>query len=284
MEELEGRVRHEFAELEDVRLHYVIGGEGPLVVLLHGFPEFWYAWQHQIVALIDAGYRVVAPDMRGYNLSDKPSRISDYTVEKLAKDVNDLVHSLGESETILVGHDWGAAVAWATPMWFPELVTQLVICNVPHPHRMSQGLKTLKQLRKSWYMFAFQLPLLPERMLARNDYEAVRKSLSLAGKKAFSEKDIALYVAAAAQPGALTGSVNYYRAAARSKAGLRWEVIHCPTMVIWGQRDSFLGEELSEPTSKWVPNCRMEKIPSAGHWVQNEAPDRVNELLLDFLY
>ena len=282
-ETLGGLVTHEFADLSDVRLHYVTGGEGPLVVLLHGFPEFWYAWHHQIVALIEAGYRVVAPDMRGYNLSSKPTRVSAYTMDVLCKDVYELVHAVGETQTILVGHDWGAAVAWATPMFYPDLVTKLAICNVPHPHRMAQGLRTLKQLRKSWYMFYFQLPFLPEKTLSAKNYQAIRHSIgTLGGPDAFTPKDVDLYVKAASQEGALTGAVNYYRAAARSAQAFKWKVIDCPNLVIWGTGDSFLGEELATPDPKWVPNSRVEKLPGIGHWVQNEAPDDVNRLLINF--
>ncbi len=281
-ETLDGRITHKFADLSDVRLHYVEGGEGQLVVLLHGFPEFWYAWKHQIIALIDAGYRVVAPDMRGYNLSSKPTGVYNYSMDKLCRDVKELVEFVGEDSCYLVGHDWGAAVAWATPMFHPEVVSKLAICNVPHPARFAKALRTFRQLRKSWYMFFFQIPFIPERYMNANDHVAVKKAISITKGKKFSEEDKQKYVEAASQPGAATGAINYYRAAFRSPASFKWQKIECPTMVVWGTGDPFLGEEMAEPSPKWVPDCTVHKLPGIGHWVQNEAPEEVNQHLLEF--
>lgn len=268
-----------------VRLHYVEAGEGPLVVLLHGFPEFWYSWRRQIPALAQAGFHVVAPDMRGYNLSDKPSGWRAYDTDQLAGDVAGLVRSLGEQQAYVAGHDWGAAVAYAVAMRHPEIVRRLSILNVPHPARMIEGFRTLKQLRKSWYMFFFQLPWAPERLMARSDFSFARRSLRAGTKGAFSDEDLEQYVSAWRQPGALTGMVNYYRAALRRsprKALAALRPIEAETLVIWGERDSYLGAELAEPPRELVPNARVEWIPEATHWVQHEAADRVNELLIDF--
>jgi pimeloyl-ACP methyl ester carboxylesterase len=156
-------LRHGTAALSEVHLHYVEAGEGPLVVLLHGFPDFWYGWRHQIPAIARAGFRVVAPDLRGYNLSSRPEGIQAYALRRLAGDVRELIAERGETEANLAGHDWGANVAWAVAAWHPESVRRLAILNVPHPRRMSEGLRTLHQLRRSWYIFFFQLPRLPER-------------------------------------------------------------------------------------------------------------------------
>ena len=156
-------LREGYADLGDVRLHYVEAGEGPLVVLLHGFPEFWFSWRFQIPALAAAGFRVVAPDMRGYNLSSRPAEVAAYDTDRLAADVRGLIRELGAERALLAGHDWGGAVAWITAMNHPEVVERLAILNVPHPRRMLQGLRTPRQLAKSWYFLAFQVPWLPER-------------------------------------------------------------------------------------------------------------------------
>jgi epoxide hydrolase 4 len=269
-----------------VRLHYVEAGQGPLVVLLHGFPEFWYSWRRQIPVLAEAGFRVVAPDMRGYDLSDKPQGWRAYDTSVLAQDIAGLVRSLGEERAYVVGHDWGAAVAYTLAMRHPEVVRRLAILNVPHPVRMLEGFRTLKQLRKSWYMFFFQIPVLPERLIARSNFSFARRSLRAGTKGAFSDEDLELYAQAWAQPGALTGMINYYRAALRRsprKALAHMTRIDAQTLVIWGQRDSYIGAELAEPPREWVPNVRVERIAEATHWVQHEAADRVNELLIGFM-
>jgi pimeloyl-ACP methyl ester carboxylesterase len=269
-----------------ITLHYVEAGEGPLVVLLHGFPEFWYSWRRQIPALAAAGFRVVAPDMRGYNLSDRPADWRDYDTDLLADDIAGLVAALGEERAHIVGHDWGAAVAYTLAMRHPEIVERLAILNVPHPERMISALRTLSQLRKSWYMFFFQLPIIPERLLARDNYSFAKRSLRAGSPGSFSDEDLARYVEAWSQPGALTGMINYYRAALRrtprsAQAGLR--PIAAQTLVIWGERDAYIGRELAEPLPQWVPNVRVERLPQATHWVQHEAPEQVNELLVGFL-
>jgi epoxide hydrolase 4 len=268
-----------------IRLHYVEAGNGPLVILLHGFPEFWYSWRHQLPALAQAGFHVVAPDMRGYNLSDKPHDWRAYDAALLADDIAGLIRSFGEQRAYVAGHDWGAAVAYSLAMLHPDVIRRLAILNVPHPARMVEGLRTLKQLRKSWYMFFFQIPSLPERLIARDGFSFAKRSLRADSKDAFSDADLERYVEAWSQPGALTGSINYYRAALRRsprKALARLAPIHTPTLVIWGMRDRHLGSELAEPAREWVPDVRVERIPDATHWVQHDAPDRVNELLISF--
>jgi pimeloyl-ACP methyl ester carboxylesterase len=287
MSTLEAQLRHGDADVGgQVRLHYVEAGEGPLVVLLHGFPEFWYSWRHQIPALAQAGFHVVAPDMRGYDLSSKPQSWRAYETGLLADDIAGLIRSFGEQDAFVVGHDWGAAVAYAVAMGHPEVVRRLAILNVPHPARMLEGFRTLKQLRKSWYMFFFQIPKLPEYLIARENFSFAKRSLRGDSKEAFSDEDLERYVEAWSQPGALTGMINYYRAALRrspGKALAQMRPIEAQTMVIWGMLDRHLGSELAEPPAKWVPNLRMERIPDATHWVQHDAPERVNELLIDFL-
>lgn len=281
-------VEHRFADLGRARLHYVEAGEGPLVVLLHGFPEFWYSWRFQIPALANAGFRVVAPDMRGYNLSDKPEGVNSYRVEKLADDVECLISHLGHDRAAVVGHDWGGLVAWATAMRHPERVERLAILNVPHPSRLPTALTSPRQLLRSWYIFALQTPGRPGRavqdLVFRYALRSFRRDPVRPGT--FSEADIRLYEEAMAQPGALTAATNYYRALfrgnpARTRRLLR--KVEVPVLVIWGERDRYLGAELAEPNRLWVPNVRVERLRDASHWVQQDAPERVNELLLGFL-
>jgi len=279
-------VSHSFADVNGVRLHYAEAGSGPLLVLLHGFPEFWYAWRRQIPALADAGYRVVAPDMRGYGLSSKPAGWRSYSTDRLAGDIAGLIRHLGAERAHLVGHDWGGVVAYTTAMEHPDLLDRLMILNVPHPARMSEGLRTLKQLRKSWYMFAFQAPRLAEAAIRRGDFRALKQGLRDEAPGAYSERDLELYDQAWREPGAVTGMVNYYRAALRGsprRSLERLRPIAAPTLVIWGERDKHLGAELAEPDPRWVPDVRVERIADASHWVEHDSPERVNELLLEFL-
>lgn len=287
MSTTEAQITHGEAEVGNgVRLHYVEAGEGPLLLLLHGFPEFWYSWRHQIGPLAAAGFHVVAPDMRGYNLSSKPAGWRSYDELLLAEDIARLVRSFGVEQANVVGHDWGAAVAYATAMHQPQVVERLAILNVPHTERMLAGFRTFRQLRKSWYMFFFQIPALPEWLIARDDFSLMKRSLRADSKAAFTDDDLERYAQAWAQPGALTGMINYYRAALRRnpRAVLNsLRPIDAPTMVIWGTRDRHLGSELAQPSHEWVPNLRMEWIPEATHWVQHDAPARVNELLIGFL-
>jgi len=279
---------HHYASVNGVRLHYVEAGTGPLVVLLHGFPEFWYSWRHQIPALAAAGHRVIAPDLRGYNLSDKPRDVAAYRIDTLAEDVAALIRHAGEERADVVGHDWGGAVAWFLPLLRPEVVRKLAILNSPHPARFVKALRTLRQLGRSWYMFLFQLPWLPEKLLAYDDFAPIGQALRRfsARPDCFSDEEIRRYQEAAGRPGAATGSINYYRAAmrygARAFIGERRRVA-CPTLLIWGAADQALGIELTQGLERWVDDLRVELIPEASHWVQNEAPARVNELLVDFL-
>jgi pimeloyl-ACP methyl ester carboxylesterase len=279
----EPTLRHGTAALSEVRLHYVEAGEGPLVVLLHGFPDFWYGWRHQISALAKAGFRVVAPDLRGYNLSSRPEGVEAYTLRRLAGDVRELIVERGESQAFLAGHDWGAQVAWAVAAWHPEAVRRLVILNVPHPRRMYEGLRTLRQLRKSWYIFVFQLPRVPERRLSAGGFRELRRAIELdAPPGSLDPGDLERYVEAWRRPGALTAMVNYYRAA-RKAVGGRLPPINAPTLVIWGERDRYLGAELAEPHRRDVPGLReVVRLANASHWVMRDEPERISTLLAEF--
>jgi pimeloyl-ACP methyl ester carboxylesterase len=284
---LDAAVVHRTARVDDgVNLHYVEAGQGPLVVLLHGFPAFWYDWREQIPALVAAGFRVVAPDMRGYNLSDKPRGVAAYRTEVLARDVAHLIEACGATRASVVGHDWGAGVAWSFAALYPERLDRLAILNVPHPVTMRRGLQTPGQLRKSWYIFFFQIPWLPEALARRTNYAFVRMALQRDPMRrgAYSAADIERYVEAMARPGALTASINYYRALFRygSQALRRLRPIEAPVLVIWGERDRYLGRELAAPDPRWVPNARVERLPDASHWSHADQPQRVNELLIAF--
>lgn len=280
-------IREGYADLGDARLHYVEAGEGPLVVLLHGFPDFWFGWRFQIPALAEAGFRVVAPDMRGYNLSSRPSGVAAYDTDRLASDIRDLIRERGAESAFLAGHDWGAAVAWATAMNHPEVVERLAILNVPHPRRLLNALRRPRQLMKSWYMFFFQLPLLPEALVRARRWWGFRYGFEHDARPgAFTEADIERYVEAWSRPGAATATINYYRAAFRQsprRAEARIRPVMAPTRIIWGECDRYLGAELAEPDQADVPNLeRVVRLPEASHWVQHDEPEHVTQLLVEF--
>jgi epoxide hydrolase 4 len=281
-------VAHHYADVGEVRLHYVEMGEGPLVVLLHGFPEFWYSWRFQIPSLAEAGFRVVAPDMRGYNLSDKPQGVNNYRAELLGRDVARLIRACNAERAKVVGHDWGGVVAWMAAMHYPEQVEKLAILNVPHPDRFLQGLWTLHQLRKSWYIGFFQIPWLPEQVVRAGNFAWLRSNFRNDPVRpgAFGPQDIDRYVEALSRPGALTAAINYYRALFRQPpAQVRRQLrkVEIPVLVIWGERDRYLSTELAQPDRTWVPDVRVERLVDASHWVQVDQPEKVNALLLDFL-
>jgi pimeloyl-ACP methyl ester carboxylesterase len=284
---METPLRHGEVEVEPgVRLHFVEAGEGPLVLLLHGFPDFWYGWRNQIPALAAAGFRVVAPDQRGYDLSDKPARVSAYGIRTLASDVAALVDRLGGGERAnVIGHDWGAGVAWAFAMAHPERLAKLAVLNGPHPQRLLAGLRNPVQLAKSWYMFFFQLPWLPEEVLRMDDFglftRAMRDEPTRAG--AVTKEDLDRYLEAWNRPGALRGMVAWYRAMFLPSARVEMRTVEAPVLALWGDADPHLGAGLATPSSQLVPRARVVMIPGASHWVQHDAPERVNEELIGFL-
>jgi epoxide hydrolase 4 len=281
-----GELREGYAQLGNQRLHYVEAGEGPLIVLLHGFPEFWYGWRQQIKPLAAAGFRVVAPDMRGYNLSSRPIGVAAYSSDHLAADIRDLIQERGAKSALLVGHDWGGSVAWATAMNHPEVVDRLAILNAAHPRRLSQGLHHPSQLKKSWYFFFFQPPGLPEQFVRAGNWRFFRHFLHDARPGSFTQQDIDRYIEAWSQPGAATAMLNYYRFSVRQppkRAAAQLHPVQAPTLVIWGQRDRYLGPDLAEPDRADVPNLdSVERLPNASHWVHHDEPERVTQLLTSF--
>lgn len=286
-------MQHAYAQLDGIRLHYAECGSGDeLVILLHGFPECWYSWRHQLPVLGER-YHAVAPDMRGYNLSDKPAGIQSYRIESLVNDVVELINSFDKGKAAIVAHDWGASVAWGLAQRHPELVSKLVAMQVPPPAAWRANF-TFRQLRHSWYMFFFQLPRLPEWWASANDFARVEKMYKETSVRsdAFTDEDIAVYKEALRQPGALTGGLNYYRANV-FKSLFRGGVetpketdgrIRVPTLFIYGEQDVAVLPETVREVGRFVDAPYRElRIPDSGHWVQNEANEEVNLALRDFL-
>jgi pimeloyl-ACP methyl ester carboxylesterase len=285
-------LRSSFIELTGVKLHVMQAGPeaGPLLILLHGFPEFWYGWRHQIGWFANAGYHIWAPDQRGYNLSDKPNGVSAYHIDSLARDILGLIEAAGHREAYVVGHDWGAAVAWHIATHDPDSVTKLGILNVPHPAVMIQTLRrSLSQLRKSWYMFFFQIPWLPEWGLRRKNAQGASELLRHSGRQdTFSDEDMEFYREAWAQPGALTAMINWYRSSIRSglanmfKAPSELPRISVPTLILWGKQDVALSHEMAQPSLDLCEKGKLIFFEEATHWVQHDKPGEVNRALLDF--
>lgn len=273
----------EFRDINGVTLHVVTAGstDDPLVVLLHGFPEFWYSWHRHIGSLVNAGYRVLVPDQRGYNLSTKPEGIRPYRLTALSQDVVELIKSEGNQSARVVGHDWGAAVAWDIALRHPKTVDQLGILNVPHPSVFQQTLRSnLRQLRKSWYAFFFQLPRLPEWFGTRNNYQTWIDALQSSKPDTFTEKDFKRYRIAWSQEGAPTAMIHWYRAI-RYREELPRERVTSPTMVIWGENDHALIPEMASKSIDYCDDGRLKQLSNATHWLHHEHPERISKLLLD---
>lgn len=283
-------IRESWMSGDGVRLHCLEAGDpdAPAVLLLHGFPEFSYGWRHQLPALARAGFRAIAPDLRGYNLSDKPKRVRDYRVEALVADVRRMIEQLPQRRASLVGHDWGGIVAWFAGMWDTGFIEKLVILNAPHPAAYVRELRRSSQLLRSWYAFFFQVPWLPEAIIRRNHFALLRR-LFREGPARSGEarnQDVERYVEAIARPGALTAAINYYRAAMRRGFHTVQQSVRptdLPTLLIWGDRDPYLVRGLTEGLERWAPDLRVTHLPNATHWVQHDAPEEVNRLLIEFL-
>ncbi len=279
-------LEHQFILSNGVRLHYVTQGEGPLMLMLHGFPEFWYSWRHQIPAFAQ-DYKVVALDQRGYNDSDKLTDVSAYRMAELVADVRGVIQGLGYDRCILVGHDWGGAVAWNFAYAHPEMLEKLIVLNLPHPAKFAAGLRTPQQLLKSSYIFFFQIPFLPELVIQSFDYRLLEEAFTgmAVDKTAFTSADLDAYKQAAAKPGALTAMLNYYRANIFQPelTSREWDVLQVPTLLIWGENDTALGKELTYGTEAYVQDLTVRYIPNCSHWVQQEQPQLVNQYMQEFL-
>lgn len=259
-------------------LHYVEGGAGPLVVLLHGFPEFWYSWRRQIPALIDAGFRVVAPDLRGYNESSKPEHADDYKLTTVATDIASLIEHLG-APCVLAGHDWGGLVSWLVAMMRPELLRKLVVLNTPHPVPFLRELRrSRRQKIKLIYQLFFQPPVIPELLMPM----LLPLLLRFAGR--FTREEIREYKKAWRDFATRRGMANYYRAVRRNRREVRQHIrpIDIPTLLIWGEREPVFLRETTEDFDEYVPDLRIARIADAGHFVQTDAPEIVSELLVEF--
>jgi pimeloyl-ACP methyl ester carboxylesterase len=286
-------IRHGYAQINGVRLHYAECGSGDrLVVLVHGFPECWYTWRHQMVALGDR-YHVVAPDMRGFNLSDKPPRVADYRTDVLVSDVIELIRHFGASEAAVVGHDLGAGISWTVAQRHPENVWKLATMQVP-PIAVWRANLTLKQALSSWYMVVFQIPRLPEWLIRARNFALVERAFknSAARPDVFTDEDIAVYKEALSQPFAVTATLNYYRAnfaplfLSRRKSAdpLSEGRIRVPTLFIYGEQDPTIVPETVRNVGAYVDAPYRElRIKDSGHWVQNEAIAEVNSALRSFL-
>ena len=253
-----------------------------LALCLHGFPENSYSWRYQMKLLADLGYRVWAPDLRGYGKSDKPRRVADYRMDELVHDVAGLIDAAKCDEVVLLAHDWGGVVGWNFVLRRLRKVDRFVVMNIPHPKRMAQALAKLgPQLKRSWYIFLFQLPFVPEHYLAKDDYHAIAgafRSMAV-DKSRFPPEVLRVYQDAAAEPGALFGMLAYYRAAMRYLVRTRFPKLATPTLMIWGEADTALGKELSEGTDELVNDLTLRYIPRVSHWVQQEAPETVNAMV-----
>jgi epoxide hydrolase 4 len=287
MTQSETLLTHGQLELDEASLHYVESGDGPPVVLLHGFPEFWYSWRNQIPFLAENGYRPIAPDLRGYNLSSSPFNVKSYRVHYLLEDVLELIEELCPTPPVLIGHDWGGIIAWRLAAIHPDRIRALVILNAPHPMAFRRELRrNPMQWLRSAYAGLFQLPWLPEKLLSVSNFAAIQMGLrwTAANPKAFTGEDLQQY-ADALQRSGLRGPLNYYRAA-RKFPGDLYDPPHdvsVKTMVIWGDRDIALSKQLAEELNRWVEDVSIVHIPQASHWVQHDDPEQVNDLIKEFL-
>lgn len=278
---------HDVLHLNGTYLHIVTAGnpDGEPLLLLHGFPEFWYAWRNQIDPLVEAGFHLIMPDMRGYNLSAKPDTVAAYNMDVLAEDVIALIDSTGKEKVTVIGHDWGGAVAWFTANKFPERVNKLVVMNVPHNPVFAQALRTSTvQKLKCWYMAFFQLDKLPERVVGLGNWSVLAR-WAFRGNAGFSDADIEQYQQAWSQPRAMTAMTNYYRAVqqARPKSLPSPRIDDLPVLLIWGKQDRVFGTDLAQASIDLCNQGEVAYIENGTHWVQNDAPQAVNTHLLRFL-
>lgn len=287
---------HAYAEVNGIRLHYAGTGSGPLMLFLHGFPEFWYCWRRQL-AEFGRDHRAVAPDLRGYNLSDKPAQVKDYRLKPIVEDLRQLIERLGGGRATVVAHDWGGAAAWGLAIAHPQSIERLVIVNSPHPVPFARGLASdPAQQAASAYMRLFR-DAKAERVLADDDYARLVAMIDgwADGAAGLAPEELARYREAWSQPGALTGSLNWYRAMAvyppgdgdPGAAAVTLDpadfIVRVPTLVIWGERDTALRPGLLEGLEALVPGVTIARIPQGSHWVVREQPQEVNRLIRQFI-
>jgi pimeloyl-ACP methyl ester carboxylesterase len=282
MFDMENDVNFEFISTNGIKLHTAMSGpeEGEPVILLHGYPDAWFGWMAQIIALSKAGFRVVAPDQRGYNLSDKPEGVNSYAMDTLVKDIIGLADSLGFERFHLAGHDFGGLVSWRLVTMHPERVKSLAILNVSHPEVMNQYLrKHISQIIKSWYAFFYQLPALPEYLMRANNWRFLISAMA----KGLSEAQRNRYREAWAQPGAITSMINWYRALFR-RMGFKKDkasLIEVPTLMLWGKQDPHISYAMVQPSLDRCLNSRLVTFENASHWVMADEPDEVSQCLIE---
>ena len=291
-------ITFDYAEVNGVRLHYARAGGGPLMLFVHGFPDFWYTWRRQLVEF-GRDHLAVAPDMRGYNLSSKPQDVKEYRPQYMVEDLRQFIHAMGHDRCVLVAHDWGGAVAWNFAITYPAMVEKLVIINAPHPVMFARDLKThLEQIEGSQYMNFLRSDVAEEK-LSRDDYAMLWRFafLELDAKGAVGEGDKAAYLEAWSQPGALAAGLKWYKASPLRPPGPEGTFdgppppdlepedfqVTMPTCVIWGMDDTALRTCLLEGLDEVVPDLTLHRIEGAGHWVFHEQPERVNNLIRGFL-
>jgi len=285
---------HKYADVNNIRVHYVTVGKGKLIMFLHGFPEFWYEWKNQL-AEFERNYQAVAPDMRGYNLSSKPVEVEQYRMKYLVEDIRALAEHLGHKKFILVAHDWGGGVAWPFAMRHPEYLEKLIIINAVHPATFIRELRdNTAQQKASQYILVYRTDE-AEDILAGNNYAILVDNLLEDGIRQgyFTEEDKKAYIKAWSQPGALTGGLNYYRAAhlgsftGESDVSLSVDpslfMVNVPTLVIWGEKDKWLLTGNLEGLEKYVPDLAIKRIPDGSHWVIHEKPGLVNTYIREFI-
>lgn len=264
------------------------GAGDHLALCLHGFPELHYSWRHQIPLLAGMGYRVWAPNQRGYGGTSKPAGIENYTMDRIVADAAALFDASGATKLTIVAHDWGGAVAWNFAINRVRPVERLVVMNLPHPLCFAAALKHWPQLRRSWYIVAVQLPKLPERLLARHDAALIRRAFHgmAVDKSRFPRDVLDVYAAAALRPGSLTAMLNWYRAAIRHRDRMvigNGGRVDVPVLMIWGEEDTALGLETLDGTDRYVIDLTIRRLPGVSHWVQQEAPETVNGILAEWL-
>ena len=281
-------LRERYIETNGIKLHVMESGpaDGPMILFLHGFPEFWYAWRKQIGYFADRGYLVVAPDQRGYNLSDKPEGVAAYKIDELAKDIIGLIDAYGREQVFLVGHDWGASVSWWVALKYPERIKKLVILNVPHPKVMARHVFTdTEQMKKSWYIFYFQIPGAVEHLASSQNYEWVIQLITTsANPGAFTAQELEEYRKAFSQPGAFSAMVNWYRAMIQTKQEpLKSFDVTMPMILMWGEDDVAMLTQLADESMPFCKQGRLIKMPGVSHWIQHEQAGKVNALIEELI-
>ncbi|CAO4379733.1 unnamed protein product [Caenorhabditis nigoni] len=282
---------HKFVQLKDIRMHYVEEGpeDGDVLLMVHGFPEFWYSWRFQLEHFKHT-HRCIAIDMRGFNSTDRPSGISNYNISYLVDDIRQFIEVLGLKKVTLAAHDWGAMICWRVAMMHQELIDRLIICNVPHPTAFFDVYKISKEQRdKSWYVYFFQSQLIPEIAMRSNKMKMLEamfrgKQAGIRNSQNFTDEDMLAWKHVFSQPGATTGPLNYYRDLFNAPSiSRKLQIVQPKVLILWGDEDNFLDKKGAEFSVQYCRNCRVEFIRGASHWVQQDQPELVNAYMEQFM-